>query len=469
MECGECNESKDLHINTVNNKICMECILAHGFIKKSDFILKNNVLFFIRMNAERAGRDTIVKMCAIKYDKDEVTFAKEYLLKSTSEKLKEVNGELAKEVSQGRKGSKLRTKLIAEGYDIHDTLDALGETINVMAVDPELIPAVNPETLLHESVATRVEVLEDINKDLKLELDKLKESIKKLATLPLTGSSATSGGAGATSQKSGTTPPAKKTLTKQQHIQISKAAAMSAATASAQAMQAGKSVQEAKSVGEFAADATAKTFAEMARNSGGGPGTRAKTAPAGGGNGGSTPDGSGLSLGASTSTPQAPWVTVNNKKKNWLANKAPYEHGKGSAMSHGGKPFSIRPRSKPECLSNECLVVAGLNPELNEDEFKAEINYKAGYEIDFKFIQILSSEDQWYLTIAIELNEADYNKLIDPNFWDPHCHIRRFRGRRWWRDDMTGPRQPQKRLTYEERKNIAKAQWGRAAPSDPVA
>ena len=70
MECGECNESKELHINTENNKICMECILAHGFIKKSEFILKNNVLFFIRMNAERAGRDNIVKMCAIKYDKD---------------------------------------------------------------------------------------------------------------------------------------------------------------------------------------------------------------------------------------------------------------------------------------------------------------------------------------------------------------------------------------------------------------
>ena len=458
MECGECNTSKELHINTESNKICVECILAHGFIKKSEIILQNDVLYFIRMNAERAGRDNIVKLLAIQYDKDEVTAAKEYLLKLTIGKLREANQELAKEVSQCRKWSKMRIKLIAEGYDIHDILDALGGNVKVMAIDPEHVPSVNPETLLHDSVIARIVALEDINKDLKFEVDQLKDTIKNLATpSPASGAGVTSGGA--TSKKVVTTP-----LTKQQHQQISKAAVMSAATASAQAMQEGKSVQDAKKFGESAAEATAKTFAEMARNTVRGAGNRAGAA-AGASNGAA---GSGLSLGATGSTPQFPWETVGNKKKKTLANKAPYEHGKGSAMSHSGKSISIRPRAKPECLSNECLVVAGLNPELNEEELKAEINFKAGYEIDFKFIQILSREDQWYLTVAIELNEADYKLLFDPNFWDPHCHIRKFLGRRWWRDDMMGPRQPQKRLTYEQRKNIARSQWGRAAPTVPA-
>ena len=165
--------------------------------------------------------------------------------------------------------------------------------------------------------------------------------------------------------------------------------------------------------------------------------------------------------------PQLPWITIGmNKKKKTLANKAPYVHGKGSAMNHDGKSMSIRPRSRPECLSNECLVVAGLNPELNIDEFKAGIINKAGYDIDFKFIQILSREDQWYLTVAIELNETDYKKLFDANFWDPHCHIRKFLGQRWWREELMPPRQPRQRLAYEERKNIPRAQWGCAATAD---
>ena len=469
MECGECNVSKELHINTESNKICVECILAHGFIKKSEIILKNDVLFFIRMNAERAGRDNIVKLLAIEYDRDEVTAAKEYLLKSAIVKLTEANQTLAKEVGQCRKGSKMRTKLIAEGYDIHDMLDALGGNVDVMAIDPENVPSVNPETLLHDSVVARIAVLEDINKDLKLEVDQLKDTIKNLATpSPASGAVVTS--EGATSNKVATTPTAisKKSLTKHQHQQISKAAVMSAATASAQAIQEGKTVQDATKVGEYAGEATAKTFAEMARNTVGRAGTSAG-ATAGGSNGTTTAAaGSGVSPGATGRTPQFPWETVGNKKKKTLANKAPYEHGKGSAMCHSGKSISIRPRAKPEYLSNECLVVAGLNPELTEDELKAEIIYAAGRDIDFKFIQILSGEDQWYLTVAIELNEEDYKLLFDPNFWDPHCHIRKFLGNRWWRGERKGPRQPQKRLTYEQRKNMARAQWGRAAPTDSV-
>ena len=227
--------------------------MSQGFIKTSEIILKNDVLYFIRMNAERAGRDTIVKMLAIKYDRDEVTEAKEYLLKMAMTKLAEANNSLAKEVAQSRKGSKLRTKLIAEGYDIHDTLDALGINVKVMANDPENIPSVNPETLLHDSVVARIGVLEDSNKELMLEVENLKERIKDLATLPPpplppSGSVPTTTGAGGGATSPITEAPTvipKKPLTKQQHQQINKAAVMSAAKASAQAMQEGKTVKDA--------------------------------------------------------------------------------------------------------------------------------------------------------------------------------------------------------------------------------
>ena len=303
---------------------------------------------------------------------------------------------------------------------------------------------------------------------MKLEVEQLKDKIKNLATPPPAAAvPSPTGGSGATSQKTAPNVVPKKHLTKQQHQQISKAAVMSAATASAQAMQEGKTVTESVAVGGYAAEATARTFAEMAKNGVGGAGNRAR-APVGGSNAGTAAaGGSGSSPGAMGNPPQVPWSTAGmNKKKKTLANKAPYVHGKGSAMNYDGKSISIPPRSRPEFLTNKCLVVAGLNPELDVEEFKAEINNKAEYDIDFKYIQILSREDQWYLTVAIELNEADYNKLYDENFWDPHCHIRKFMGRRWWREELMAPRQPRK--TYEERKNMVRAQWGRAAITDPT-
>ena len=105
--------------------------------------------------------------------------------------------------------------------------------------------------------------------------------------------------------------------------------------------------------------------------------------------------------------------------------------------------------------------MAGVNPELNDDEFKNEINDQArkkgvGRDIDFKEIAILSKEYTDYLTVAIELNEEDYTLLNDVNFWDPQVRIRKFLGWRWWR----GEKQPQKRLTPQERKNSRRATWG---------
>ena len=104
MDCGECKVKKTLHINTEKTKICEECIMSHGFLRKSEIDLKNDVLAFIRKNAERAGRVPSIKFCEATYGELEVTDTKVYLLSLVSEKLKVKNNALLKEVMKSRIG-----------------------------------------------------------------------------------------------------------------------------------------------------------------------------------------------------------------------------------------------------------------------------------------------------------------------------------------------------------------------------
>ena len=130
---------------------------------------------------------------------------------------------------------------------------------------------------------------------------------------------------------------------------------MSAAFASAQAMKEGKTITEAEQAGKYAAMATTKTFAEMAK-SGCGRGTNAAagsgTAAAAAGNG----EGN-VSPGATNPNIAAQWLTVERKKKKTLVSKSPYAPGKGLTMTAGSKSFTLPPQIRPEYLSNKCEII----------------------------------------------------------------------------------------------------------------
>ena len=79
---------------------------------------------------------------------------------------------------------------------------------------------------------------------------------------------------------------------------------------------------------------------------------------------------------------------------------------------------------------------------------------EAGREVDFKFIKVISRKYSQYLTVVIELNNADYELLNNSNFWDSQTRIRKFLGWRWWR----GPREP--RVKPQDIKNSERATWG---------
>ena len=111
---------------------------------------------------------------------------------------------------------------------------------------------------------------------------------------------------------------------------------------------------------------------------------------------------------------------------------------------------------KPAHMSNECLVVAGFNKDLTQEQFKQLVNVKAERSIDFIFIQSLSKEYSKWRTIAIELSSEDYTLLYDTSFWDPQFRIRPYIGHKFWRGNRPT------RLKTHEIRTALRDQW--AAP-----
>ena len=74
---------------------------------------------------------------------------------------------------------------------------------------------------------------------------------------------------------------------------------------------------------------------------------------------------------------------------------------------------------KPNFLNNKCLVIKGIGKELNIPQIYNKINVIAGKLIRFLHKSvILSKNSQKFRTIGFELNDEDYNILIDEHIWD---------------------------------------------------
>ena len=137
-----------------------------------------------------------------------------------------------------------------------------------------------------------------------------------------------------------------------------------------------------------------------------------------------------------------PAPRVANRSK--LAKSAPYKHG--NAASNGQNMVTQKPMYK----KNKCLVIRGLRKDASETECVNYIDKTAGRKIDLLHMAILSREYSPWLTIAIELNDTDYELLSDCNIWEKSIAIRDYVGWRSWHG---------KRLAPHEIKNSVRMSW----------
>ena len=108
---------------------------------------------------------------------------------------------------------------------------------------------------------------------------------------------------------------------------------------------------------------------------------------------------------------------------------------------------------RPKFVKNKCLVIQGLRKGLSQKQFLDFINDAAGKEVNISHIQILSKEYAPWMTVALEMDNENYEILSDISIWDNSIGIRDYVGWRYWH----GPRP--KKLPAEEIKKSLCMQW----------
>ena len=108
---------------------------------------------------------------------------------------------------------------------------------------------------------------------------------------------------------------------------------------------------------------------------------------------------------------------------------------------------------RPIFAKKKCLVIQGLKKGISREQCLNLINNTAGKNINVLHIQILSKGYSPWLTVAIEIEDNDYDILSDISIWSNHIAIRDYVGWRFWH----GPR-PRK-LSAHEIKNSVHDSW----------
>ena len=108
---------------------------------------------------------------------------------------------------------------------------------------------------------------------------------------------------------------------------------------------------------------------------------------------------------------------------------------------------------KPLHYENKILVIHGIDPDMKMEVFKSKINENAGRRIHFLHNPvILSKKVQRSRTVALELNNEDFELLFNPHLWHHSNRISEFTGHKFWRS-------VQKRLTTSDLRNSVRDQW----------
>ena len=107
--------------------------------------------------------------------------------------------------------------------------------------------------------------------------------------------------------------------------------------------------------------------------------------------------------------------------------------------------------AKPQFLNNKVLVIHGIDKNVDHEKLQQVIDRQAGKHIDLLYIATLSKESSWCTTLAIELNDSDYDILSNLYFWERRIKIRAWVGFRPWRQ--------RSRPIIQEVQNPMRDQW----------
>ena len=133
-----------------------------------------------------------------------------------------------------------------------------------------------------------------------------------------------------------------------------------------------------------------------------------------------------------------------NKTKNYNSR---FIRGTGNAPSNWS---SLAP-AKPGFLKHKVLVIHGLDKNVDSVRLQQELDIRAGHPVELLYVAPLSREKSWCKTIAIELNDSDYDQLSKPDFWEKGIKIRPWHGFKPWRQAT--------RPTREEVQSSMREQW----------
>ena len=133
----------------------------------------------------------------------------------------------------------------------------------------------------------------------------------------------------------------------------------------------------------------------------------------------------------------------NNKRKHIV------QYKKGTGTSNNNSIAAKR----PSYFDNKCIVISRVDKDTTMSEFQSNINQKAGRNIQFlhKPINLAKDYASWR-TIAIELNDNDYELMSNPEFRDSGILLKDYVGRRWWRNQASN-------LSSTQRQNAMRQQW----------
>lgn len=154
-----------------------------------------------------------------------------------------------------------------------------------------------------------------------------------------------------------------------------------------------------------------------------------------------------------TMRPQKGTQNKNNPQNKYHSNnkRKPFfnQYKKGTAVASDNSIAAKR----PAYLDNKCLVISKVDLGINLEQLQAYVNERAGRQVKFLYEpQNLAKEYSKWRTIAIELNNTDYDLLSSPDFWDNGIRFSDFRGRRHWRNRASN-------LSPDDRRNSFRQQW----------
>ena len=181
MDCFKCKVKTTLAVNTPSCRLCVPCYHKHDPSNSDE--IKNDVLFHIFDNRMRTTYTTNAKVCETKYGEPAIIKARDYLLSKIKAKYENIDEDLVRQLSIDRRtssGPNGRTRAAATINDIHTVLEALETNIQIIPANVENVMTINPESLLPESVVSRLEevekrmkTLESVNLNLRGEIQKL--------------------------------------------------------------------------------------------------------------------------------------------------------------------------------------------------------------------------------------------------------------------------------------------------------